>query len=290
MSRWIAGLAAGLYLKNPPLRVRHIAENFPEWPDEDVSDQSLHSTGLLGGTWYINEDSEPQRRLASEYWYSKAKIKATRFRAVEIGAADLEPHGWCNPIYKMMAAVHPSLSATSTKTFGIIGCVTSHLAVLGEIQSTGKPGEVYLIAEDDHRIDPSFLDRLPEVLSYVPENWDSIRFDCWWNKEEPLDRCEKVKKGLYRNSIRDCDASNRTHLQDPNCLFCGGTHAMLVRFETVGRLIDLWSGAKGPLLPADCMLTRSDYNNYCLQWNLFHVQNSLETTSKLYTSRLAGTA
>jgi GR25 family glycosyltransferase involved in LPS biosynthesis len=295
MSRWISGLAASLHLKTPLL-----PDHVPHWVDEDAPHETIHYSRFiapplapdaigLAGTWFINEESETQRRFATEYWYDKANMKATRFPAVEIEAADIEPHGWCHSMYKMMAYVNPSLSANGTKTLGIIGCVTSHLAVLGEIRATGKPGEVFLIAEDDHRIDPSFLERLPEVLSYVPANWDSIRFDCWSNKEEPLEKCEKVKKGLYRTAIRDCDASNRTHLQDPNCSFCGGTHAMLVRFEAVDRLVGLWSGAKGPLLPADCMLTRDDYNNYCLQWNLFHVEPSLETTSKLYTSRLART-
>lgn len=280
MSRWTSVLAAGLSLRNPLL-----AGEFPQQAEKEVLQQSLHSTGLAGA-WFINEESEKGRRLASEYWFNKANIEATRFRAVEIGAADIEPHGWCHTLYKMMAYVQPRLADPGMNTLGIIGCVASHLAVLGEIRASGKPGDVFLVAEDDHRVDPSFLQRLPEVLSYVPKDWDSIRFDCWWNEEEPLERCEKVKKGLYRTAIQDCNAMNRTHLQDPSCRFCGGTHAMLVRFETVDRLIGLWSGAKGPLLPADCMLTRSDYKNYCLQWNLFHVESSLETTSKLYTSRL----
>jgi hypothetical protein len=294
MSRWIGVVVASLQLRNPLL-----AGNSPPRSGRKALQPPLHSADLpaadgprvgsvgLAGAWFINEESETQRRYASEYWFSKANIQATRFRAVEIGTPDVEPHGWCRTIYKMLANVNPSLSATETNTHGIIGCVASHLAVLGEIRAAGKPGEVFLIAEDDHRVDPSFLRRLPEVLNYVPENWDSIRFDCWSNKQEPLERCEKVKKKLFRTAIPECDAYNLTHLQDPNCSFCGGTHAILVRYETVDRLIGLWSGAQGPLLPLDCMLTRNDYNNYCLQWNLFHVEPSLETTSKLYTSRLS---
>ena len=40
-------------------------------------------------------------------------------------------------------------------------------------------------------------------------------------------------------------------------------------YEKIDKMMQLWSGMKGPLFALDCMLTRPDFKNYCLQWNLF---------------------
>ena len=44
----------------------------------------------------------------------------------------------------------------------------------------------------------------------------------------------------------------------------------MVSYEKIDKMMQLWSGVKGPLFALDCMLTRPDFKNYCLQWGLFN--------------------
>jgi GR25 family glycosyltransferase involved in LPS biosynthesis len=237
----------------------------------------------LAATWYINLDSYTGRRKVMESAYSSSGLRYQRFPAVRPTTGSLA-HGQWNHLY---TAYHPSRKSDLhdphlvARIRGEIGCLASHTVLLKHILATGRPGEVYMIAEDDYTPAPDFASRLPAALALLPADWDVLRLDCWaMAGGVPLQKLPEVEPGLFWNSVPGCSAQDSEPTGKKQCYFCGGTHAVLVAYEKVQRLLDLWSGSDGPLYPADCMLTRPDYKNYCLQWGLMRpVREFLNNTS-----------
>jgi GR25 family glycosyltransferase involved in LPS biosynthesis len=228
---------------------------------------------VLAASWYINLDQFTQRRNAMEEVYRRSGLRYQRFPAVRPTSASLKANGTWSGLYN---AYHDSRKPDLhdphlvARIRGEIGCIASHLVLLRHIRKTGRPGEVYMIAEDDYVPAPDFTARLPTALALVPPDWDVIRLDCWeLDHGAKLHRMPEVEAGVRKNSIPGCSAKDSEPTGRKDCYFCGGTHAVLVPYEKVGKLIALWTGEKGPLFPMDCMLNRPDFNNYCIQWGLF---------------------
>ena len=55
---------------------------------------------------------------------------------------------------------------------GSIICFISHCSLWKKLKD--KPGEVFLIFEDDCKILPNFSNNLNKMIKYVPEDWDMI--------------------------------------------------------------------------------------------------------------------
>jgi len=228
---------------------------------------------VLAASWYINLDQFTQRRNAMEEVYRRSGLRYQRFPAVRPTTNSLRANGTWSSLYN---AYHESRKPDLhdphlvARIRGEIGCIASHLVLLRHIKKTGRPGEVYMIAEDDYVPAPDFTARLPTALALVPPDWDVLRLDCWELEHgAKIGRMPEVEAGLRANMIPGCSAKDAEPTGRPECYFCGGTHAVLVPFEKVPKLIDLWTGEKGPLFPMDCMLNRPDFKNYCLQWGLF---------------------
>merc|ERR1719271_994177 len=129
---------------------------------------------------------------------------------------------------------------TKANIRAIIGCSVSKAAVMQLIQDVGKPGRVYLVAEDDWGPVPNLAARLPRLLATAPPDWDVLQLD-------PAGSC-------------------------------GGTHALLVPFEKAGKLKDLYTGKlSGSVGAADCMLHKNGGDRkpqdvihvYKAKWHLF---------------------
>jgi len=247
-----------------------------------ASTQEAHSVPAVAATWYINLDQFKQRRVEMENVYRRSGLRYQRFPAVRPTTKSLKNNGTWASLYNeyhesRKSDLHdPHLVA---RIRGEIGCIASHLVLLRHIKKTGRPGEVYMIAEDDYVPAPDFAARLPTALALLPPDWDVLRLDCWElaGKGAPLARLPEVEAGLRLNAIPGCSAKDAEPTGKKQCYFCGGTHAVLVPYEKVPKLIALWTGEKGPLFPMDCMLNRPDFKNYCLQWGLFKpVQHVVE--------------
>jgi len=224
-----------------------------------------------------------------EVAYRNTAMRYMRFPAVRPTRQSLMPGGEWNSLYEHFHPVRkPDLwdPMLAGKIRGEIGCIASHLDLLRHIKNTGRPGEVYLLAEDDYAPAVDFKAKLPTVLQHLPPDWDSLRFDCWEGVNQLLSKLPQVKPGLYLNSIMGCSASDGQPITGrPECQFCGGTHAVLVPYEKVDKMMGLWSGHDGPLFPLDCMMTRPDFRNYCLQWNLFEPVDHLRKTTSIPKTR-----
>lgn len=232
----------------------------------------VRSVPRLGSAWYINLDDFVGRRDEMERAYRSSGMRYTRFPATRPTQASLLPHGewhalWAHFHHSRQHEIYdPVLSA---RIRGEVGCIASHLQLLQHLKATGRPGEVYLMAEDDYVPVPDFQSRLPTVLASLPSDWDSVRFDCWESPGESIHRMPEARPGLFWSAMTGCSAQDGQPEGRPECHFCGGTHAVLVPYEKVDKFIALWSGEQGPLFPLDCMMTRPDFRNFCLQWGFF---------------------
>jgi len=248
----------------------------------------------LGSAWYINLDDWTGRRAEMETAYRRTGLRYMRFPAVRPTLGSLDPGGQWNTLYEHFQAQRkPELydPVMAGKIRGEIGCIASHLQLLKHIKATGRAGEVYLLAEDDYAPTADFKTKLPTVLQHLPPDWDTVRFDCWEGTGpsgfiQRLDRFPQVKQGLYLNNVQGCSTEDARPITGrPECQFCGGTHAVLVSYEKIDKMMQLWSGVKGPLFALDCMLTRPDFKNYCLQWGLFNPVPHLKTKTSIPKAR-----
>merc|ERR1719379_3289975 len=95
----------------------------------------------------------------------------------------------------------------------------------------------------------------------------------------------EVRPGVFWMARPGCKVGQEQPQGRPQCHFCGGTHAIMMPYEKVGKFLDLWTGVKGPLFPMDCMMTRPDFKNFCLQWNLFEPVDHLRRTTSIPKTR-----
>jgi GR25 family glycosyltransferase involved in LPS biosynthesis len=233
--------------------------------DAAEREEGSASATTLAATWYINLDEYSGRRNAMEQAYSSSRLRYQRFPAVRPTTESLT-HGTWASLYN---AYHESRKSDIhdphmvARIRGEIGCIASHVVLLKHILSTGRPGEVYMLAEDDYVPAPDFAQRLPRALATLPRDWDVLRLDCWaMEGGVGIKRLPQISAGLYWNSIPGCSIKDSEPTGRKECYFCGGTHAVLFSYEKVQRLIDLWTGQDGPLYPMDCMMTRPDLKSY----------------------------
>jgi hypothetical protein len=156
------------------------------------------------------------------------------------------------------------------------------------------PGDdsVYVL-EDDYYLNFSVANDF--VSRYVPDDWEIVRFNPWlWDPIPPSFR--RVNEHVVRSSHegRSCEndinsttaATTTTKLttargggdgdnnaisdqqqqqkkkKEPQCKFCGGTHAMLWRISALTKLRDLWS--ERPYRAIDCRLNTDSVIGYLL--------------------------
>ena len=134
---------------------------------------------------------------------------------------------------------------------GVAGLARTLLHILDNEPTNGTS----LILEDDFFItDPGFR-RIEASVAMVPDDWDVIRFDCReiWQVDLQWLNPFVVRTNQFRERI-NCTS---------RCYFCGGTHAMLVREESISRLKSMWG--QTPFDEVDCIIGKTEWiNSYCV--------------------------
>ena len=184
--------------------------------------------------YYINLLKNTQRRELMESWLSTQPIPFERINAT-IGSSD--PN-------KCAAG-----KQQQDRCRGMSGLAKTELDIIRNHNTSG----LTLVFEDDFIVNKPLNEIVDRTLRMVPLDWDIIRWDCWG---EPLDSFDilvpnKVFR-TYQNSTRKGGSG----------WFCGGTHAMLWREESVFKLERLWS--QEPFDAIDCRLTTESLKSYCV--------------------------
>jgi hypothetical protein len=131
--------------------------------------------------------------------------------------------------------------------------------LVGIIENENTTG-LSLVLKDDFILSDPHVARLEAALSWVPQDWDLIRFDCWdWEMGQVgLDR---INRYVWDTSqYWETDYCRKNHC----CWFCGGCHAMLWRGSRVHKLKKMWSIR--PYEAADCIIAHSgkSVRSYCV--------------------------
>ena len=122
----------------------------------------------------INLDSNPDRLQYVLQQYRASDLNTLpleRFRAVVGRKVDPGAHLTPDALVELRLVEKRGYRTKHHQlTRGGIGCYLSHLSVLRQI----KPGEVFLVLEDDIDINPSSLTVIKQTLQTAPRGWDLI--------------------------------------------------------------------------------------------------------------------
>ena len=137
----------------------------------------------------------------------------------------------------------------------MLGVRKTNIRLLHYLYREGRAGDLFLVFEDDVIISPYFEKLLPCVLQAVPQNWDTIRFDC-------VEGCQSMSNLGYPSVGRN--VFRAIHI------------ATLHRHDSLSKVIALWESY--PIDGHDCELTTDRLENYCVNWDLVHYTNNFGTT------------
>lgn len=217
----------------------------------------------LDAIFVINLDDRPERWDFARQQLLKTNVLFHRFSATKLTNCVDEPmtlQGNPAKRMKVMQVEKPE------KFCAAVGCLVSHIKLLQHIQKIGKPGGIYLVLEDDVSVSANTSRWLPAVLGRVPQrNWDAIRLDCW-------DTAAFAKGTAVYRTLGDennMDDSGKTHF--------GGTHAILYRYEGIGRVIDHFQSSSSTWNSADAMFWTPHLQNYCVNLNIVNLNLSFES-------------
>jgi GR25 family glycosyltransferase involved in LPS biosynthesis len=145
---------------------------------------------------------------------------------------------------------------------GTLGCRTSHLSVLQDLLDKGKPGERYLVLEDDAVLPKNMEPHAHQLLATAPDGWDVLKLNCF-----AMDDTSYLDKTVVQNltslwtlatSSRTIDAVFRTkmpgtssdikkdykdcwhrkmHEKGKECQICGGNHAVVYKWDSLDKLL-----------------------------------------------------
>ena len=225
--------------------------------------------------FYINFKKSTQRRLHMEKELSPFSFPIRRWEALVPTESEIR--------MLRLQLLHPSKGKLKGFLNGMLGVRKTNIRLLHYLYREGRAGDLFLVFEDDVIISPYFEKLLPCVLQAVPQNWDTIRFDC-------VEGCQSMSNLGYpsmgRNVFR---AIHNTTLEEgpecycdgnmdmvSGCWFCGGGFATLHRHDSLSKVIALWESY--PIDDHDCELTTDRLENYCVNWDLVHYTNNFGTT------------
>ena len=134
---------------------------------------------------------------------------------------------------------------------GSIACFISHCSLWKKLKD--KPGEVFLIFEDDCKILPNFSNNVNKMLKYVPNDWDMI-----WLGHGKL-------KGIFINKNVLVPENN------PGVKFNSLHHCYLIKKSSIDKLLSI-------LLPINSFLPKdSKIRKNFDKFNAYFIKNSLAT-------------
>ena len=184
--------------------------------------------------YYINLLKNTQRRDLMESWLRLQPIPYERINAT-IGSS--------NPQDCVAAKQHLD------RCRGLSGLAKTELDIIRNHNTSG----LTLVFEDDFVAYEPLDEIVERTLKMVPSDWDVIRWDCWG---EPSDLFDVLSPGKVYRTYANVTSRNRPGW------YCGGTHAMLWREESISKLEQLWS--REPFDDIDCRLTTESLNSYCV--------------------------
>lgn len=118
----------------------------------------------------INLDKNPDRLMDVEQQYAASDVKLPLERFSAIVGNQVNPVEWLSSetISELTQIEQQGFRTKHHQlTRGAIGCYISHMKVISRI----KPGEVYLVLEDDILIRPKSMD---VIKNMAPRDWDMI--------------------------------------------------------------------------------------------------------------------
>jgi len=128
-------------------------------------------------SWIINLDKNKDRLNQSMGYYNASDLSVVpinRYSAV-VGAK-LEPEDWLSD-YALKEFYETEKRKYRTRhyqlTKGGIGCFLSHVNLMKQLVEE-KETDIYLILEDDIRIDKSAYLKISKILENPPEKWDML--------------------------------------------------------------------------------------------------------------------
>jgi len=201
--------------------------------------------------YYINLLKNTKRREFMESWLSQQPIPFERINAT-IGSS--------NPEDCVIGKQSPQ------RCRGISGLAKTEVDIIRNHNTSG----LTLVFEDDYKAKESFDKIVERTLRLVPSDWDIIRWDCWGKIPKSFDLVVPGDHKVFRTvHQRECIPT-----EDSPCWFCGGTHAMMWREESVAKLDEVWS--QKPYDAVDCRLTTKKLKSYCVNLGVGALENNLE--------------
>ena len=136
--------------------------------------EGLGRDPLFDGVYYINLDKRPHKRAQIE-GQLQALEGLTR-DPIRVSGVDGSQLSIIDPqVVSLQGAADlkiPTKKFGMTLTRGGVGCAMSHKAIWEEVAAARK--ELVLVLEDDAIILPNFRERIPMIISELPETWDIL--------------------------------------------------------------------------------------------------------------------
>nr|QDY51825.1 glycosyltransferase family 25 [Mimiviridae sp. ChoanoV1] len=136
---------------------------------------------------------------------------------------------------------------------GSIACFISHCSLWKKLKD--KPGEVFLIFEDDCKILPNFSNNVNKMIKYVPNDWDMI----WLGHG-------KLKGNFINNNVLVPE-------NNPGLKFNSLHHCYLIKKNSIDKLLKILLPIDS-FTPKDCKIRKNfdKFNAYFIK-NSFAIQN-----------------
>lgn len=204
-------------------------------------------TRKIDRVYYSNLRKNVLRKTMMNFWLNDDPLRRVPFKRINAQVGNLTRDSCIED------------KNTTQRCRGVVGLARTLLYILEKEPMNGTT----LILEDDYFItDPGFR-RIEASLAMVPDDWDLIRFDCRDVYQVDLQWLNPFV--VKSNKFREREGCER-------CFFCGGTHAMIVREESVSKLKAMWG--QTPFDDVDCIIGRTEWlNSYCINIGIGDMYN-----------------
>lgn len=158
---------------------------------------------------YMNLDRSQARREKMELQFTREKMNAHRFSAVDAKKINLDDYD--EYLYNKSEKTHTS-DAKDMKThfknmpsrIGHFGCYLSHIQILKNFLKSDK--QFLLIFEDDAVLTKDFKNKLLNRISYIPNDWDLIlpgfrMMPDTWSEKTKYNNDYKINNGYCRVKV-----------------------------------------------------------------------------------------
>ena len=253
----------------------HVAQATLQPPQDQDSSSPSEARRAFTSVHYINGDAATDRRVYMERLMARTGLSAQRYPAVN-GSLMLAKTALAG-----RHQFHVTEDTMSEHTYrNTLGCRMSHMQLWRHLAATGRPGERYLIFEDDVALPRNFSALVHGIMAAAPPGWDVLRLACRLETADATDHfcpgCMAEVPGAANASDGVVDSVIKMH-DDPNAQMCdvstypscgyvsGGTHAAIYNFESLPRVMAGINARRINIDTAISMPSDPHLNSYCLQ-------------------------